>query len=189
MRSRGRVLGVAESSAGGERSTVAGAVVRADRALDGLTFSSITVGGTDATDGVAGLYESLGRDDVRRLFVAGVAPAWFNLVDVPRLNAAIDRPVVSVSFEESEGLEPALREHFSGDALDARLAIYERQPPRRPVTVNGETVYVRAAGVDHAEAAELVSAFTPEGGRPEPLRVARIAARAGDGYRRAGGPR
>jgi hypothetical protein len=31
----------------------------------------------------------------------------------------------------------------------------------------------------NCEAAQFVRGFTPEGGRPEPLRVARVAARAG----------
>lgn len=189
MSPSGRTLGVAESHAGGDRSTVAGAVVRADRALDGLAFSSISVGGTDATGRVRDLYRSLGREDVGCLLVAGIAPAWFNLLDLPRLREGVDRPVVSVSFEASPGLEPALREQFSGDALDDRLAVYDRQPPRSPLAVNGETVYVRAVGIDEREAASVVRAFTPEGGRPEPLRVARLAARAGDDlrHRRADG--
>ncbi len=187
MATYGRALGVAESYTAGERSTVAGAVVRTDRALDGLAFSSITVGGTDATGRIRSLYESLGREDVRYLLVAGIAPAWFNLLDLPALHEGTERPVLSVSFEASPGLAPALREQFSGDALDDRLATYDRQPPRSPVAVNGETVYVRAVGVGDDEAADVVRAFTPEGGRPEPLRVARLAARAGDDYRRTDG--
>ncbi|WP_254536577.1 DUF99 family protein [Halomarina litorea] len=184
MSPRGRALGVAESYADADRSTVAGAVLRADRALDGLAFSSITVGGSDATDRVADLYDSLGREDVRYLLVAGIAPAWFNLLDLLALHDAVERPVLSVSFEASPGLGDALREQFSGAALDARRAVYERQPPRRPVEVNGETVYVRSVGLDDGEAVAVVRAFTPEGGRPEPLRVARLAARAGDDFRR-----
>jgi endonuclease V-like protein UPF0215 family len=49
--------------------------------------------------------------------------------------------------------------------------------------VNGETVFVRAVGCDDDEAARLVRAFTPEGGRPEPLRVARLAARGARRWR------
>lgn len=181
--SPGRALGVAESYGSDARSTVAGAVVRSDRALDGLAFSSITVGGTDATERLIDLYRSLGREDVRTVMIAGIAPAWFNVVDLEALAAAVDRPVLSVSFEASPGLEPALREQFSGAALDERLSIYERQPPRFRLTVNDETVFVRAVGCDDERAARAVRGHTPEGGRPEPLRVARIAARAGDAYR------
>jgi len=181
-----RALGVAESYRD-ERSTVAGAVVRADRVVDGFVFGTCAVGGTDATETVRSLVDDLDRADVRYVFLAGIAPAWFNFFDLPRLRECVDRPVVAVSFEESEGLEPALREAFDGEALESRLAVYRRQPDREPVTVGEETVYVRAAGIDDDEAAEVVRAFTPEGGRPEPLRVARLAARAADDRFVAGG--
>lgn len=184
MKAGVRALGVAESFRDG-RSTLAGAVVRASRVVDGFTFGTCTVGGTDATDAVVETVDRLGRADVRYLLVAGIAPAWFNILDLPAIRERVDRPVLSVTFEESEGLEPALREAFSGDALDERLALYRAQPDRRPVTVNGETVFVRAVGLDDAEAADVVRAFTPEGGRPEPLRVARLAARAADEWRTA----
>jgi endonuclease V-like protein UPF0215 family len=165
------------------RSVLAGAVVRADRVVDGLAFETCTVGGTDATDAIQSLVGSLGREDVRYVLVAGIAPAWFNVVDVARLAAVLDRPVVSVSFEDSPGLEAALREQFAGDALAERLATYRAQPRRRSVQVNGEQVFVRAAGCDPAEATEIVREFSPEGGRPEPVRVARLAARAGRRWR------
>jgi hypothetical protein len=174
-----RAVGVAASdgASAGDPSVLCGAVVRADRVADGFSFATCTVGGTDATDAVESLVADLDREDVRYLLVAGVAPAWFNLVDLPRLADLVDRPVLSVSFEASEGLGPALREAFSGAALDRRLAIYRSLPPREPLVVNDERVFVRAVGVDDDQAARVIRAFTPEGGRPEPLRVARLAAR------------
>ncbi|MDS0296352.1 DUF99 family protein [Halogeometricum luteum] len=188
-----RALGVAESYADRRsdasarpdaESVLCGAVVRADRVVDGAAFDTCAVGGTDATDAIRRLFSDLGREDVRLLFVAGVAPAWFNLVDLERLADAVERPVLSVSFEGSSGLASALREQFSGDALDARLATYESLPPRRPVDVGDDTVFVRAVGVGDEAAARAVRAYTPEGsGRPEPLRVARLLARSGRRWR------
>jgi hypothetical protein len=174
-----RAVGIAASDGPheGDPSVLCGAVVRADRVADDFSFATCTVGGSDATDAMTSLVADLGREDARYLLVAGVAPAWFNLVDLPRLASATDRPTLSVSFEPSDGLEPALREAFSGEELDRRLATYRSLPPRHPVEVNGETVFVRAVGPDADEAARIVRAFTPEGGRPEPLRVARLAAR------------
>jgi endonuclease V-like protein UPF0215 family len=174
-----RALGVAESYRG-ETSTLAGAVVRADRALDGLAFGSCTVGGRDATGAVCELFSTLDREDVRYVLVSGIAPAWFNVLDLHRIHEHVSRPVCSVSFEASPGLENALRREFSGEALDQRLETYERQPPRHGAEVNGHAIYWRALGIDGSAVRELLSAFTPEGGRPEPLRVARIAARAAD---------
>lgn len=182
MKPGARVAGVAES-AEGEQSTLAAAVVRADRVVDGFAFERCTVGGTDATARVGDLIDSLDREDLQAVVISGIAPAWFNLLDLPAIADRVDRPVVSVSFEASEGLEPALRREFDGAALEERLAIYSRQPERTPLTVNDETVWVRCAGIDDADARELVRAFTPEGGRPEPLRVARLAARAADRFR------
>ncbi|ESP87695.1 endonuclease dU [Candidatus Halobonum tyrrellensis] len=191
MKSGARALGVAFSD-GSERSTLAGALVRADRALSGLAFASCAVGGTDATDAVLRCFDELGRQDVRLLLVAGVAPAWFNVLDLRRLHDAVERPVLSVSFEASGGLEPALCEQFSGDALAHRLAVYDRQPPRTRVELDGDsgaagdgrTLWVRSVGATDAEARETLAALTPDGAaRPEPLRVASVAAAAGRAYR------
>jgi len=178
-----RALGVAESYRT-ETSTLAGAVVRADRAVDGFGFARCTVGGTDATEAVTALFDRLDRPDVRYVLLAGIAPAWFNLLDLPAIAESTDRPVLSVSFEESDGLEAPLRDAFEGENLERRLSIYRSQPPRRSVTVGGETCYVRVVGLDDGDAAGVVRAYTPEGGRPEPLRVARLAARAADAFTR-----
>jgi endonuclease V-like protein UPF0215 family len=177
-----RALGVAESYRD-DRSTLAGAVVRASRVVDGFAFGTCTVGGTDVTAAIETLYEDLDREDVRYLLVSGIAPAWFNVVDLRRLHEHLDCPVLSVTYEDSDGLEPALRETFDGDALAERLATYERQPPRRALSVDGETLFVRSLGLDDGTAEDVVRGFTPEGGRPEPLRVARLAARAADDRR------
>jgi len=181
MKPGARAAGLAESFVG-ERSTLAAAVVRADRVVDGFAFGRCTVGGTDATAQLGRLLDALDREDLHAVLVAGIAPAWFNLVDLEALAERTSLPVISVSFEASDGLEPALREAFEGTALEERLDAYRRQPPREPVTVNGERVWVRAAGTAPDAAHDVVRAFTPEGGRPEPLRVARLAARAADRF-------
>ncbi|ELY47605.1 endonuclease dU [Natronorubrum sulfidifaciens] len=183
MKPGARALGIAESFGRSEdRSTLAGSVVRADRVLDGLAYRPCTVGGTDATDAVTELVGELGRPDVQYVLVGAVAPAWYNLLDVDRIHEIAERPVVAVTFETSDGLETALQETFSGPALEARLERYRALPARRALTVNDETIYIRHVGCGAAEAAEIVREFTPEGGRPEPIRVARQAARAGDAY-------
>lgn len=182
MKAGVRALGVAESYRG-ERSTLAGAVVRASRVVDGFAFSSCTVGGTDATAAVGDLYETVDREDVRYLLVGGVALAWYNVLDLHALADRVGRPVVAVTFEESAGLEASLRESFDGDALDERLSAYRALPPRERLVVNDQDTYVRSVGIDAAAARDVVRAFTPEGGRPEPLRVASLAARGADAWR------
>jgi len=208
-----RALGVAVSASDRDdptRATVAGAVVGADRTVDGLSFSTCTVGGTDATAAVIDCLDRLGREDVRHLLIAGVAPAWFNVIDLARVHGAADRPVLAASFEAGDDLASPLREQFAGDELDRRLATYASLPDRVPVHLgrpdDAEGVaddgsggadaepelWVRAVGTDVDEARRIVRAHTPDGRtRPEPLRVAAVAARAGRSYadreRRDGG--
>lgn len=182
MKAGVRALGVAESFTA-QRSTLAGAVVRADRVVDGFGFETCTVGGTDVTDAITSLFADLGREDVQYVLVSGIAPAWFNIVDLHALADRLDRPIIAVSYEESDGLESTLREEFAGETLQERLDTYDRQPPRRRLAVNDESVFVRHVGIDDTEADDVVRAFTPEGGRPEPLRIARLAAQGADRFR------
>ena len=195
-----RTLGVAFSD-GDRVSRLAGAVCRADGTLDGLAFGACTVGGTDATDAVRTLVSDLGREDIRHVSIAGVAPAWYNLVDLESLQAAVDRPLTAVSYEASDGLEPALREAFDGEALETRLSTYRSLPPRHrieplddetTVAATDETtaattdddraigpLFVRAVGLDAERGAAVVRSLRRSGfRRPEPLRVAGIAASA-----------
>jgi endonuclease V-like protein UPF0215 family len=180
-----RALGIAESYRE-RRSTLAGVVTRASRVTDGFAYGTCTVGGLDATKAIVDIFSRLDREDVRYVFVAGIALAWYNVVDLRRVAEATDRPVISVTFEESSGLTEALETEFDGAELAERTKILERQPPRERLLVNDETVFVRSVGLDASEARDAVRAFTPEGGRPEPLRVGRLAARAGDDLRREG---
>ena len=158
-----RAVGVAESYTGteGAESTLAAAVVRRDRVVDDLVVGRCTVGGTDATDAVVALLDRLDRPDARYVLLAGVAPAWFNVLDLSAVHDAADRPVLSISFEPSPGLDSALRREFDGDTLHRRLAVYERQPPRRSVEVNDERAFVRSVGCDDGTASRIVRAFTP----------------------------
>lgn len=205
-----RALGVAEST-WGETCLFCGAVVRADRVVDGVGFATATVGGLDATDAVRTLLDRLDREDIRYLLVSGVAPAWFNILDLDRIGAAADCPVVAVSYEASSGLASTIEAEFDGEERAARLAAYDRLPPRTRLQVNGETVFVRrvddreratlddgdteSTTADDAngespptaspETARVVRAYTPTGGRPEPLRVARLLARGAQQWRAA----
>ena len=187
MRPPSRTLGVAFSD-GDSVSRVAGAVVRRDMTLDGLRFGSCTVGGTDATDAVIELVAD--REDVRHLSLAGVAPAWFNMLDLDRLHTAVERPVYAVSYESSPGLEPAVREAFDGEQLHTRLATYRSLPQRHRVgevvgdgvadhVADATPLFVRAVGIDVDDAAAAAAALVREGfRRPEPLRIASLAANA-----------
>ncbi len=178
-----RALGIAESYEQ-TTSTLAGAVVRADGIVDGLAYATCTVGGTDATEAVSTLCERCCRPDVQYVLCGAIAPAWYNLLDLEALYAAADRPVLAVTFEASDGLEDGLTAAFDGVDLEQRLERYRALPERRPISVGDETVYVRYLGCEEATAEDILEGFTLSGRRPEPIRVASLAASATDEFRR-----
>ncbi|CCQ37935.1 UPF0215 family protein [Natronomonas moolapensis 8.8.11] len=183
-----RALGIAESYRDrddGATSTLCGAVVRADRAVDDVEVATCTVGGRDATEAMAEVWRRLDRPDVRYVLVAGVALAWYNVIDLAALATATDRPVVAVTFEESDGLENGIEAAFDGEARATRLSAYRNLPERRRIEVDGRALFVRSVGLEAAAADAVVDAYTHER-RPEPLRVAKRIAGRLDAARREG---
>ncbi|MHC1566019.1 MAG: endonuclease dU, partial [Candidatus Syntropharchaeales archaeon] len=113
-----RVLGIAESfKRRGERSILAGVVMRADSEIDGVAVASASVGGLDATDAVLRIFKKLSREDINIILLNGAVVSWFNIIEIDKLYDHLRVPIISVTYEESEGLERYIREYF-GDSVD-----------------------------------------------------------------------
>jgi endonuclease V-like protein UPF0215 family len=172
-----RVLGIAESYSSDDRSILSGIVMRKDLRTDGFSFGCTTVGGKDATDAVVSLYRNLRREDINFIMISGCVISWFNIIDPQQVLDETGRAIIVVTYEFSEGLEEKIRHHFPGDKN--RLAAYLALGPRSPVRLStGYTIYVRSYGIPEKEAGQLCDSFTLDGKIPEPLRVARLCARA-----------
>lgn len=173
-----RTLGIAESFV--RRRTIsclAGVVMRADLRIDGMAFASATVGGNDATEGVLEIYEKLNRTDINALILSGVVISWFNIIDLQEVFDEIQKPLICLTYEESPGLEKYIREYFLEP--EQKLLRYRRLGQREMVRLKtGYDVYIRALGATADEARVLLNKFTLDGKIPEPIRVARLAARA-----------
>ncbi|WP_456475256.1 endonuclease dU [Candidatus Pyrohabitans sp.] len=172
-----RALGIAESFVKQRnRAVLAGVVMRGDLQVDGFGFAEVTLRGLDATQGVIDIYRQLGRRDINLIMLNGCIISLFNLIDLDRVYETLARPVICVTYEESSGLEKYLRE-FS-DA-EARLEIYRRLGGRSELKLNtGYRVFVRYRGLEPHEVRHALNLFTLQGSVPEPLRVARLLARA-----------
>ncbi len=175
-----RVLGIAESfRRDDEQSVLAGIVMRSDLVIDGMGFTRITVGGMDATEGVLRLVASLQRDDINVLMLNGCVISWFNIIELTAVYEQLQIPLICVTYEESEGLEAHIATHFDAADRDRRLAAYQRLGARSPVTIHEEYEdLIRFVGLEKGEAVRLLKRFTMHGKIPEPLRVAKLAARA-----------
>ncbi|RLG60356.1 DUF99 domain-containing protein [Candidatus Geothermarchaeota archaeon] len=173
-----RMLGVAESFQKGisKKSVLAGVVMRSDLIIDGFGFSFPTIGGMDATERVMELYSELKREDLNFLCINGCVISWFNVIDLNRLYEELKLPIISITYEESPGLEKYFREYFPDD-YKRRIEVYRRNGRRVKVRIRtGHEVFIRNLGIDVDKAVDVLNSFTIYGKLPEPIRVARILA-------------
>jgi len=174
-----RILGIAESFEKGksERSVLGGVVMRGDLQIDGFALTTITVGGMDATEGVLRLFRELGRRDINCLLLNGCVIAWFNIIDLERVHTELQIPLLCVTYEPSEGLEPFLKENFPDG--EERIRAYRRLGERTPILLEtGHEVWVRSFGLGEREVKSLLDRLTLQGSVPEPLKVARLLSRS-----------
>ncbi len=175
-----RALGISESFVKGEsrRSVLAGVVMRADMTIDGFVFSATTVGGMDATEKMIEMYKNLEREDINLLMLNGCIISWYNVVDLQKIRDEIKKPLLCVTYEESEGLEKYFVELFPKD-WEFRVEVYHRNGSRTPISLHtGHTVYARFLNMTLAETKGILNKFTLHGSIPEPLRVARLLAKS-----------
>jgi len=172
-----RTLGIAESYVRTcPSSRLAGVVMRADLRVDGVAFARATVGGNDATEGVLKIYELLGRSDINAMILSGAVISWFNVIDIQEVFDIIRKPVICLTYEESPGLERYICEYFPDS--EEKILRYRRLGQREMVSLKtGYEVYIRALGATPEDARVLLNKFTLDGRIPEPVRVARLAAR------------
>jgi endonuclease V-like protein UPF0215 family len=172
-----RVLGIAESFSSDNRSILAGVVMRKDLRIDGFSFETTTIGGMDATDSVVSLYRNFNRQDINVVMISGCVISWFNIIDPLRVLEETGRPTIIVTYEDSEGIAEDIMHYFPHD--EVRLTRYRALGTRIPYSLpTGHTIYLRPYRMSEEDAGALCSAFTYDGKIPEPLRVARLCARA-----------
>lgn len=175
-----RALGISESFRKGisKRSILAGVVMRADMILDGFTFSRVDVGGMDATEKIIEMYEALDRHDINILLLNGCVISWYNVIDLNHVADAVALPLISITYNDSKGLEKYFKENFPKDSQH-RIEVYHKNGPRTPLRLHtGHIIYTRFLNIRKEETLRLLNKFTLHGAVPEPLRIARLIARS-----------
>ncbi len=174
-----RALGAAESfRLGQRRSVLAGVVMRSDFVVDGVALGKTSVGGDDATSAISSLYRRLHRNDVNLIMVSGAILSLYNIIDVDLLSSKTKLPVVCLTYKETAGIESSIRRHFK-NGIEEKLAAYRKLGRRRGVSLHtGHRLYVRTAGMEPDDVKKTLDLFTLQGSVPEPVRVAKLVARA-----------
>ena len=173
-----RTLAIAESfRKNNKQSILTGVVMRSDLVIDGIIFDKTTVRGDDATDSILRLYGNLHRDDINVIMLDGLIISMYNIIDIDVIYNNIKRPVIAITFEESEGLDEHIKKAFKDYAN--RLDAYHRLGKRSKLLLKtGYIIYVRCKGIDVEDSRRIIDKFLLQGSIPEPIRVAKLVARA-----------
>ena len=151
--------------------------MRRDLIIDGMSYGSATIGGDDATNSILSMHRSLGRNDINCILLDGLIISMYNIIDGDQVAGETGLPVIAITFEDSKGLEESIKYHFEN--WENKLVQYQKLGLRERVTLNtGKNLFIRCWRVNHRRAVALLNSFTLQGSIPEPIRVAKLAARS-----------
>ena len=175
-----RILGIAESFQKQDRKSIlAGIVMRRDFVIDGFTYSDTMVGGNDGTIKVLSMIDSLGRSDINCVLLGGLIISLFNIISGKYINETTKIPVIAISYRKSQGVQGSIH----GINEKKKLKDYLKLEERKPLTLwTGKTIYIRNWGLEFSDASNLLNSIVIQGAKPEPLRLAALAARACRNY-------
>jgi endonuclease V-like protein UPF0215 family len=173
-----RVLGIAESfKKFTKKSILAGVVMRRDLIIDGMAYGTSTIEGNDATNSIISIHRSLARDDINCILLDGLVISMYNIIDGEQVAGETALPVIAITFEDSKGLEDSIKRHF--DDWQDKLVQYQKLGRRERVTLKtGKKLFIRCWRVNQRRAVAILNSFTLQGSIPEPIRVAKLAARS-----------
>jgi endonuclease V-like protein UPF0215 family len=151
--------------------------MRRDLIIDGMVFGSVTIRGNDSTQNILSMLKSLKRNDVNCIMLDGLIISMYNIIEGEEIREKSGVPVIAVTFKDSQGLEGTIQRHFPNDSF--KLEQYHKLGQRDQILLKtGKFIFVRYWGLNPKEASAIVNSFTLQGSIPEPIRIAKLAARA-----------
>ena len=173
-----RVFGISESFAMSDlRSILAGVVMRRDFIIDGLIFGNTTIRGNDSTEIIVSMFRRMKRNDINCILLGGTIISILNIVDGQELYNTTKVPVIAISSRETRGLRENNLRTFEDGEIKCKL--YNALKASEQLTLRtGKAVNYRNWGISSREVSVLLNDLTLQGARPEPIKVASIAARA-----------
>jgi uncharacterized protein len=174
-----RVLAIAESfKISCKFAVIAGVVMRRDLIIDGVGITKSTLKGNDATQNIISMYESMQRNDINCIFVGGAIISMYNIIDANKIHQSTGLPVIAITFRKSEGIANTIKKAFQDD-WQAKLEQYHNLGERQQVKLKtGKSVFIRKLGLSLSNSIVMLNHFTHQGSIPEPVRIARLIARA-----------
>jgi len=173
-----RGLSIAESfRQNSSKSIFAGIVMRLDFVIDGFIFGSATLEGDDATDTVLEMYNKLQRPDISYVLISGLIVSMYNIINIKKLYDSLKIPIIGISYNDSLGIEDALKHHFP-NSFESKISAYQKLGKREKITLSTSyDVFVRKEGCTLSDVKHLLDKLTLHGSIPEPIRVSQLLAK------------
>jgi hypothetical protein len=157
---------------------IVGVVFRGGYWLDGVMHTRVKVDGMDATRKMTSMIvNSPHRKQLRIIMLNGVTCAGFNVIDIEKLNAETNLPVIAVTREKPNlsEIRKALRNLPQGEkrwnimsTIGEPLEVHTRS--------KSAVVYMQTAGICEEDAQKILKVTSTRSSVPEALRVAHLIA-------------
>lgn len=145
-------------------------ILCSDTRFEGMMTAQIRKDGLDATDVlIAAILNCKFYPQIQVILTDGIAFGGFNLIDLPRLSAAIERPCIAVMRKMPDLM-----------AIDKALGYFEDAEQRRAILARAGQIYHAAPfvyqviGCEPEIAAQVLQRLTDQGHVPEALRLAHL---------------
>ena len=173
-----RGLAIAESfTQNSTKSIFSGIVMRRDFIIDDFVFGSATIEGDDATDTILKMYDDLQRPDISYVLISGLIVSMYNFIHVEKLFHSLKIPIIGITYNDSPGIESALKHHFPNSS-ESKIIAYQKLGKREKITLNtSHDVFVRKEGCTLSDVKHLLDEITLQGSVPEPIRVSQLLAK------------
>jgi endonuclease V-like protein UPF0215 family len=174
-----RALAVAESfKISCKHAVLAGVVMRRDLIIDGIGISKSTIRGDDSTQSIISMWRNMNRNDINCIFLGGIIISMFNIVDGYKVYQSTGIPVIALTYNDSKGVAHNFRKVFP-NSWQSKLEQYQNIGKRQRIVLQTrKAVFIRHWGLTLTDSIILLNYFTLQGSVPEPIRIAKLIARA-----------
>ena len=152
--------------------------MRKDLIVDGVIFGNVTIGGNDATDRIISMIRTLQRNDINLILLDGIIISLYNIIDGEEIFKTTNIPVIAITFKDSIGISQSIKNNFPNN-YENKIEIYNKLTEREKIILKtGKFLFIRNWGISIEDSINVINAFLIQGAIPEPVRLAKMIARA-----------
>ena len=142
--------------------------MRRDFFIDDFVFRYKTLKGNDATDTILKMYDDLEGSDINYIFISGLIISTCVIIDIKKLFHSLKIPIISITYNDSLGIEIALRHNFP-NPFESKIDVYQKLDKCKKISIRtSHDVFIRTGDCTLSDVKHLLDELTLQGIVPEP---------------------